>query len=103
MKFKKFDGWFVTLGNNSVAKIIDKGTLSIDGGKTKIYDVLYVGLKHNLLNVSQMCDKGYNISFNANGCEIRKSSTNELIMEGSMNDSDVYHLNEVNGRNYVVI
>lgn len=37
-----FDGGAVTLNNNLVAKNTGKGTLSLDGGETKLYDVLYV-------------------------------------------------------------
>jgi hypothetical protein len=49
--------------------IDEKGTLSLNNGKTKTKNVLYVdGLKHNLISVSQMCDQGKNITFNSNGC-----------------------------------
>jgi len=35
--------------------------------KTQIKNVLYVdGLKHNLLSISQLCDKGFKIEFNRN-------------------------------------
>lgn len=99
MNFKKFEGGFVTLGNNLIAKISGKGTLSLDGGKTKTHDVLYVeGLKYNLLSVSQMCDKGYKLSFSVDGCEIRESNTSELIVEGSGTNSDIYHLSKLNGK-----
>ena len=52
----------VTFGDNSSTRIVGKGTVSIDDGKTKTQNVLYVeGLKHNILSVSQMCDQGYNL------------------------------------------
>ena len=50
-------------GDNSKRKIISIGNI----GKTHslvIEDVLLVdGLKHNLLSISQLCDKDYNVIF----------------------------------------
>ena len=41
--------------------------------KTQIENVLYVdGLKHNLLSISQLCDKGFKIEFNKNCCYCMK-------------------------------
>jgi hypothetical protein len=49
----------VTFGNNESGKIKGKGMVSLSNGKGDAQDVLLVdGLKHNLLNVSQMCDRG---------------------------------------------
>lgn len=73
MNFKEFEGGSATLGNNSIAKISNKGTLTLDGGKAKTHDILYVeGLKHNLLSFNQVCDKEYQLSFSSNGCEVKK-------------------------------
>jgi hypothetical protein len=48
----------ITFGDNATTRIAGRGTLSLDNGKTKIDNVLYVEyLEHNLLNVSQMCDQ----------------------------------------------
>lgn len=96
MNFKNFDGGFVTLGNNYVSNITGKGTLSLDGGKTKTHDALCVeGLKHNILSVIQMCDKGCDILVSAKGCEIDKSGTRELIVEEA-GQTVIYHLSELN-------
>jgi hypothetical protein len=66
--------WHVSnIGDNAFARIDGKGTISIDNGKTKTHNVLYVEvLKHNLISVSQMCDQGYNLTFHSKGFEIRK-------------------------------
>jgi hypothetical protein len=49
----------VTFGNDAPGKIKGKGMVSLSNGKGKAQDVLFVdGLKHNLLSVSQVCDKG---------------------------------------------
>ena len=45
--------------------------LSLSNGKGKARDVLFVdGLKHNLLSVSQICDKGCEILFTAKDCRV---------------------------------
>ena len=59
---KERDGPSVTFGDNSKGKIVGKGTLT--NGITTVTNVAVVsGLKHNLLSVSQLCDKGYSVLF----------------------------------------
>jgi hypothetical protein len=54
----------VTFGNDALGKIKGKGMVSLSNGKGKAQDVLLVdGLKHNLLSVSQMCDRGCEVLF----------------------------------------
>ncbi|GLJ30858.1 hypothetical protein SUGI_0613390 [Cryptomeria japonica] len=95
-KFIKLEDWngdSVRFGDNSSIKIKGKGTLNIDG-KLKAHDVYYVeGLKHNLLIVSQMCDKGYKFTFNYTGCQI-KESIGQVVVEGKRTHGNVYNLNE---------
>ena len=65
---------YVTFGDNNKGKIIGKGTI---GNKScfSIDDVLLVdGLKHNLLSISQLCDKGYIVSLNLM-CALLKNQT----------------------------
>lgn len=59
-------------GDKSSIKIKCKGALNIDE-KLKAHDVYYVeGMKHNLLSMSQMCDKAYKFTFDSKGCQIIK-------------------------------
>jgi hypothetical protein len=75
LTLKEEKGGNVTFRYNASARIVGKGTISIDYGKTKTKNVFYVErLKHNLLSFSQMCDQGYNLTFHSKGCEIRKAS-----------------------------
>ena len=54
----------VTFGNDAPGKIKGKGMVSLSNGKGKSQDVLLIDeLKHNLLSVSQMCDKGCEVVF----------------------------------------
>jgi hypothetical protein len=70
----------VTFGDNYTTSITKKGTLSLDNGKTKRENVLYVeGFERNLLTVSQMCDQGHTLTFYSQGCEIRKKGLGRLV------------------------
>jgi hypothetical protein len=62
----------VTFGNDELGKIKGKGMVSFSNGKGKAQDVLLVdGLKHNLLSVSQMCDRGCEVVFTSKYCKIK--------------------------------
>ena len=64
------DGGNVKFGDNSKGKII--GIVNISKTHSLVIeDVLLVdGLKHNLLSISQLCDKGYNVIFKSIMCII---------------------------------
>jgi len=56
-------GGHVTYGDNNCGRILGRGNVGTKG-LTLIENVLYVeGLKHSLLSISQLCDKGYHINF----------------------------------------
>ena len=62
------NGGMVTFGDNSKEKIIDIGNIGITFF-TCIENVLLVdGLKHNLLSISQLCDKNYKVIFESSIC-----------------------------------
>ena len=57
-----------TIGNNSY---------------TEIRNVLLVeNQKYNLLSISQLCDKGNRVCFEANACHVINSNTNQIIYIG---------------------
>ena len=57
LELKPNDGDFVTFGDNTKGKIIDAGKID-NAHSTIIKNMLIVdGLKHNLLSISQLCDK----------------------------------------------
>ena len=46
--------------------------VKLSKGKGKAQDVLFVdGLKHNILSVSQVCDRGCQVVFNSKDCKIK--------------------------------
>jgi hypothetical protein len=70
------EGSNVTFGDKASTRIVGKGILSLDNGKTKTKSVLYVeGLKHNILSVSQICDLDYSLTFHSKECEMRKTAS----------------------------
>lgn len=72
ISLENWNGGSIKFGSKEVAQIYGKGTITIDG-KHKTKKILYVKvLKHNMLNVSWMCSKGYNLTFHDKGYEINK-------------------------------
>jgi len=54
---------FVTYGDNNRGRILGVGDIG-SGNKVIVKDVLLVeGLKYSLLSISQLCDRGYRITF----------------------------------------
>jgi hypothetical protein len=65
------EGETVGFGGNQKGNII--GTRTIGNFSISINDVWSVnGLKHNLLSISQFCDRGYEVMFDKNNCIIIK-------------------------------
>ena len=61
--FPPKDGGCVTFGDNNKGKIIGVGSIGKNPSLI-IENILFVeGLKHNLLSISQLCDKGYRVIF----------------------------------------
>ena len=82
LNLKKKDGGEVTFGDNAKGKVIGIGKVGTPNS-TCIDDVLLVsGLKHNLLSVSQLCDKGYKVSFDPKSCIVSKLLDNSTIFKG---------------------
>ena len=73
---------FVTYGDNNRGRILGVGDIGGDDDVI-IKDVFLVDrLKHNLLNISQLCEKGYKITFEPNLCLIVDSKTSETMLVG---------------------
>ena len=73
------DAGHVTYGDNNQGKIKGFGSI-VQNNKVIIDQVLLVkGLKHNLISVSQLCDKGKKVTFLQEHCMIADSKTNKLL------------------------
>jgi hypothetical protein len=69
--------------------------VSLSNGKGKAQDVLLLdGLKHNLLSVSQVCDRGCEVVFTSKGCKIQFVNSGQLIAKGIRIENNVYVLKE---------
>jgi len=56
----------MTYGDNNKGRILGSGVISV-GASFNIHNVLIVeGLKHNLISISQLCDKGIKVVFQPN-------------------------------------
>ena len=69
--------------------------VSLSNGKGKAQDVLLVdGLKHNLLSVSQMCDRGCEVVFTSKDCKVKNVNSRQVVAKGIRTDNNVYVLKE---------
>ena len=72
----------VTFGDDAKGKIIGIGNIKL-GTSPLIENVVLVdGLKHNLLSVSQLCDKGFDVVFNNLACKVIDRQSNTCIFSG---------------------
>ncbi len=85
------DGGLVTFGDNSKGKIIGIGKVGMNLSPC-IENVLLVdGLKHNLISISQLCDKGYDVTFKEDFCLITNAKDNSVLFVASRHEN-VYTL-----------
>jgi len=77
----------VTYGDNNKGKILGKGTIG-NANSLLIHDMLYVdGLMHNLLTISQLCGRGYQVTFRTNSCEIRLPNSKDVLLIGKRSNN----------------
>jgi hypothetical protein len=85
----------VTFGNDAPGKIKGKGRVSLNNGKEKAQDVLFVdGLKYNLLSFSQTYDRGCEVFLTSKDCRIKSVNLGQLIAKGIRTENNVYVLKE---------
>jgi len=81
---------FVTYEDNNKRRILGNGVIG-NGSSFNIKNVLLVeGLKHNLISISQLCDKGFKVMFEPNNCFIYDAYGNILLIEKRVNN--IYQL-----------
>ena len=82
----------VSFGNDTPAIIKGKGSVFLKE-KFKVGNVMYVdGLKHNLLSVSQMFDRGNEVVFRSNGCVVHELDTRETMIKDTRTQNNLYIL-----------
>ncbi|XP_063941275.1 uncharacterized protein LOC135149479 [Daucus carota subsp. sativus] len=81
-KFEERVGPSITFGDDSKGftlgyGIISKGNVIIDNV------ALVKGLKHNLLSISQLCDRGHQVWFSTEACVISDKKDNKVVLTGN--------------------
>ncbi|KAJ9556409.1 hypothetical protein OSB04_011023 [Centaurea solstitialis] len=88
--FKEEAGPSVKFGGEG--RGITRGYGTLTNGKTTFRRVSYVeGLTHNLLSISQLCDKDHKVSFSKKSCKV-KNRHKKIILRGQRSH-DVYVIN----------
>ena len=89
IKFKNHDWGIFRIGNNAACHIIGTRLITLDG-KTNNDDVYFIdGLKHNLLSVGQLVDKGYQLQCIEKTCIIKYKDV-KLIGTGTRSRVNVF-------------
>ncbi|KAL8124713.1 hypothetical protein AgCh_012388 [Apium graveolens] len=80
-KFKERAGPSFNFGDDSKGYTVGYGLISKDN--VIIEEVALVdGLKHNLLSISQFCDKGNSVTFNSEACIVTNKRSNKVVLTG---------------------
>ena len=97
LSLKNIKGGNVAFGNGKSGEIQGIGKVgSMD--THAIENVYYVnGLQHNLLSVSQICDKGNNVLFTEKKCRVTNSVTGNLVLLGKRH-KNVYKVKTVDSK-----
>ena len=89
------EGGTITFGDDAKGTFIGIGNIKI-GASPLIENVVLVdGLKHNLLSISQLCDRGTKVIFDESSCKIYNCKTNECILTG-FRENNVYIIDILN-------
>ncbi|KAL8088255.1 hypothetical protein AgCh_038146 [Apium graveolens] len=71
----------VSYGDGNIGKTLGYGNINL--GNVIIEKVSLVsGLKHNLLSVSQICDRGFHVDFFEEHCEVVSKSAGKVVLKG---------------------
>ena len=77
---KYHEGGTITFEDDSKGKIIGIDNIKI-GSSSLIEDVDLVDeLKHNLLSISQLCDKGIRVIFDDSTCDVLNKKSNTCVL-----------------------
>ena len=80
-KFVEKAGPNVSYGDGNIGKTLGYGNINL--GNVIIQSVALVSrLKHNLLSISQICDRRYHVNFFEEQCEVVSKSTGKVVLKG---------------------
>ena len=82
----------MTYSDNNKGRILGSGVISNEAS-FNIHNVLLVkGLKHNLISISQLCDKGFKVMFEPNHCLIYDACGSILLVGKRVNYIYLFNL-----------
>ena len=90
--FTKKNGGYVNFGDNAKGRIIGQGNIGNDTSSFIESVLLVDGLKHTLLNISQLCNKSFKVIFETSHCIIKDIQNDKTIFMGHRCDN-VYTIN----------
>ena len=89
INYQKVDLENVTFTDGMKGRVLEKGTLNVEGFP-KLDNVLHVkDLKENLLSISQICDQNLFVNFDMNKCHVLNVDGN-YILEGHRSSDHCY-------------
>ena len=89
------EGDTVTFGDDSKGKIVAICNIKIGSSPLIENVVLVEGPKHNLLTISQLCDKGLRVIFYYSTCDVLDKKTNTCVLSG-FRENNVYMIDMLN-------
>ena len=84
----------VTYGDNNKGRILGNGVISNESSFNIMNVLLVEGLKHNLINISQLCNKGFKVVFEPNHCLIYDAYGSIVLIGKKVNNIyliDLHH------------
>ena len=89
-QYEERSGPRVTFGDDS--KGHTRGYGNVEHGDVIFTEVALVdGLKHNLLSVSQLCDKGFHVTFKEDQCLVSDKESGTVILTGKKKRKFVHY------------
>jgi hypothetical protein len=84
----------VTFGNDQSTRIVGRGSVCLNKDIMVENVLLVENMEHNLLSVSQTCDKWNLMIFDSKQCQIRDVKTNQLVDTATRTPNNIYILDE---------
>ena len=81
ISFVEKAGPSITFRDNSKAYTIGYGLIAKENVIIDEVELVF-GLKHNLLSISQLCDKGFKINFTSAACVVTKGGDRNVVLIG---------------------
>lgn len=103
-KIEEAQDGYVTFGDGNIVKILGVGTI-VAPGIPQLTEKLYVqGLKHNLISISQICNKGYKVQFGKDECVIKDHREYNILAKGAGTSDNCYVIdpNSQQGNTYLL-